>query len=335
MLSKRGGDGSNPDRVWQFGRSLYTAPVDNQEELNQKLQQQLVTVGDCLRWAQTCFEDASLYYGHGTDNAWDEALHLVLGGLKLSLESDPSVLDARLNEAEKTVLIRLVQRRIEERVPVPYLTGRVWFAGIEFKIDRRAIIPRSPIAELIEREFSPWYAGRELHRVLDMCCGSGCIGLAVAAWMPETRVDLADLDSQALSLARENTELLGLQERVELVQSDFFTSLRGRQYDLIVSNPPYVDTDDLNSMPAEYAHEPALALGSGSDGLDAIRVILSRAAHFLAPDGLLVAEVGNSWHSLEQAFPAIPFTWIELERGGHGVFVLTAQELVQAGESLA
>ncbi|MCZ6830516.1 MAG: 50S ribosomal protein L3 N(5)-glutamine methyltransferase [Gammaproteobacteria bacterium] len=300
-----------------------------------ELQRQLDTVGDCLRWAQTCFEDARLYYGHGTDNAWDEALHLVFGGLKLSLESDPSLLDTRLIQAEKTALIRLVQRRIEERIPVPYLTGRVWFAGLEFKIDRRAIIPRSPIAELIEQEFSPWYAGQQLQRVLDMCCGSGCIGLAVAAWLPETRVDLVDLDVEALDLARENAALLGLQQRVEILQSDFFQALRGRQYDLVISNPPYVDLDDLQSMPAEYAHEPTPALGSGGDGLDAIRLILSQAAHFLAPDGLLVAEVGNSWRSLEQAFPRMPFTWIELERGGHGVFVLTAQELVQGGESLA
>lgn len=300
-----------------------------------ELQQQLETVGDCLRWAETCFEQAQLYYGHGTDNAWDEALHLVFGGLKLSLESDPSVLDTRLSESEKTTLMRLVQRRIEERVPVPYLTGRVWFAGLEFSIDRRAIIPRSPIAELIEQEFSPWYAGQSLERVLDMCCGSGCIGLAVAAWLPQTQVDLVDLDEAALELARENARLLGLEDRVNILQSDLFAAVRGRQYDLIVTNPPYVDSHDLAGMPAEYSHEPALALGSGSDGLEAIRVILAQAAHFLAPDGLLVAEVGNSWHSLEQAFPNIPFTWIELERGGHGVFVLTAQELAQSGESPA
>ena len=255
--------------------------------------------------------------------------------MQLSLEADPSLLDTRLTEAEKVALIALVQRRVEERIPVPYLTGRVWFAGLEFKIDRRAIIPRSPIAELIEREFSPWYAGRHLRRVLDMCCGSGCIGLAVAAWLPETEVDLVDLDTQALELARENAALLELEARVDILQSDFFQALRGRQYDLIITNPPYVDSDDLATMPAEYAHEPPQALGSGSDGLDAIRAILSQAAHFLAPDGLLVAEVGNSWASLERAFPALPFTWIELERGGHGVFVLTAQELLQGGDGLA
>ena len=182
-----------------------------------QLQQQLETVWDCVRRAQPCFEDAQLYYGHGTDNPWDEALHLVLGGLKLSLQSDPSILDTRLTESEVSALAHLVQRRIEERIPVPYLTGRVWFAGLEFKIDRRAIIPRSPIAELIEREFAPWYAGRGVQRVLDMCCGSGCIGLAIAAWMPQTRVDLVDVDAEALALARENATLLDLRGRVEIL----------------------------------------------------------------------------------------------------------------------
>lgn len=223
---------------------------------------------------------------------------------------------------------------MDDRIPVPYLTGRAWFAGLEFRIDRRAIIPRSPIAELIENEFSPWYPGAELTRVLDLCCGSGCIGLAIAAWLPQTRVDLADIDEQALALARENVDLLGLDQRVELVPSDLFKGLRGRQYDLIVTNPPYVDAPDIASMPQEYTHEPALALGSGSDGLNAIKQILAHAVHHLSPDGLLVAEVGNSWQALEAALPMVPFTWIELERGGHGVFVLTARELAECGARL-
>lgn len=300
-----------------------------------ELKTDLNTVGDCMRWAQTCFERAELHYGHGTDNAWDEALHLVLGGLKLDLESDPSVLDLNPSEAEKDHLIELVRCRVEERVPVPYLTGKAWFAGLEFVIDRRAIIPRSPIAELIEREFSPWYAGAGLERVLDLCCGSGCIGLAIARWLPQTQVDLADIDSQALALARENARLLDVEKQTRIIESDLFADLRGCQYDLIVSNPPYVDEADLTSMPAEYGHEPALALGSGVDGLNLTRSILAHAAHFLSPDGLLVVEVGNSWEALEAAFPHLPFTWIELERGGHGVFVLTAQELASSGESFA
>ncbi len=299
-----------------------------------KIIAELQTVGDCVRWAQTCFEREKLHFGHGTDNAWDEALHLVFGSLQLDWDSDPSILDCALEESERSVLVDNVRRRVEERIPVPYLTGRAWFAGLEFKIDRRAIIPRSPIAELIENDFAPWYPGAGIHRVLDLCCGSGCIGLAVAAWMQNTRVDLADIDPDALDLARENTELQLAGERVELVQSDLFSELRGRQYDLIVTNPPYVDEQDLSDMPAEYSHEPALALGSGQDGLDAIRRILADAVHYLSPDGLLVAEVGNSWQALESKFPDIPFTWIELERGGHGVFVLTANELAIGAASL-
>ncbi len=292
-------------------------------------------MGDCVRWAQTCFEDATLHYGHGTDNAWDEALHLVFGTLQLDWSSDPSVLDCTLTDPEKMATVRNVQRRIDERIPVPYLTGRAWFAGLEFKIDRRAIVPRSPIAELIENDFSPWYTGAGLNRVLDLCCGSGCIGLAIAAWSPQTRVDLADIDAGALRLAQENVALLGLTEQVELIESDLFRELRGRQYDLIVTNPPYVEASDLASMPPEYAHEPPLALGSGSDGLQAIRQILAHAVHYLSPDGLLVAEVGNSWQSLAAALPTMPFTWIDLQHGGHGVFVLTAQELAEGGASVS
>ena len=298
------------------------------------IRRELSTVGDCLRWAQTCFEQAELYYGHGTDNLWDEALHLVFGTLQLALNSDASILDCQLSEQEKSAVIRNVQRRIDERIPVPYLTGRAWFAGLEFRIDRRALIPRSPIAELIEREFRPWYAGQGIERVLDLCCGSGCIGLAVATWLPQVRADLADIDDGAIALARENTALLKLEQRVEIVQSDLFAKLRGRQYDLIISNPPYVDAADLGSMPREYSFEPALALGAGADGLDAIRRILAQAVHYLSPDGLLVAEVGNSWQNLAAALPQLPFTWIELARGGHGVFVLTAQELAECGTGL-
>ncbi len=298
-------------------------------ELEQQIKAELDTVGDGLRWAEACFNEAELYFGHGTDNAWDEALHLVLGSLQLPMESDPSVLDCRMSDSEKELLIRNVRRRVDERVPVPYLTGRTWFAGLEFKIDGRALIPRSPIAELIERDFAPWYAGPPIRRVLDLCCGSGCIGLAVAAWNPEAQVDLADIDEAALALARENRDLLELGSRVEIMQSDLFEALRGRQYDLIVTNPPYVDQSDLASMPPEYRHEPALALGSGEDGLDITRRILETAVHFLAPDGLLIGEVGNSWVALQDAFPTTPFTWIELERGGHGVFVLSGRELAE------
>lgn len=298
-------------------------------EIEDRIKAELDTVGDGLRWAEACFEEAGLYFGHGTDNAWDEALHLVFGTLQLPMETDPSILDCPISDSEKERLIDNVRRRVDERVPVPYLTGRAWFAGLEFRIDRRALIPRSPIAELIERDFAPWYPGQRIERVLDLCCGSGCIGLAVAAWNPDAQVDLVDIDEEALALARENRALLDLESRVEIIESDLFEALRGRQYDLIITNPPYVDEQDLAAMPPEYRHEPSLALGSGVDGLDITRRILESAVHFLSPDGLLVGEVGNSWASLEAAFPTLPFTWIELERGGHGVFVLTARELAE------
>jgi ribosomal protein L3 glutamine methyltransferase len=304
-------------------------------EIEDRIKAELETVGDGLRWAQSCFEEAELYFGHGTDNAWDEALHLVFGTLQLPMETDPSILDCKINESEKDQLIRNVRLRVDERVPVPYLTGRAWFAGLEFRIDRRALIPRSPVAELIERDFAPWYPGQRIERALDLCCGSGCIGLALAAWNPGAKVDLADIDDGALALARENRSLLDLESRVEILQSDLFEALRGRQYDLVVTNPPYVDEQDLAEMPPEYRHEPSLALGSGVDGLDITRRILEDAVHFLSPDGLLVGEVGNSWAALEQAFPTLPFTWIELERGGHGVFVLTARELADHRPALA
>ena len=300
--------------------------------VEETIKAELDSVGDSLRWAEACFDEAKLYFGHGTDNAWDEALHLIFGSLKIPLDADPAILDCELSDAEKELVIRNVRRRVDERVPVPYLTGRAWFAGLEFRVDERAIIPRSPIAELIERDFSPWYAGPPISRALDLCCGSGCIGLAVAAWNPQARVDLVDIDTKALALAAENRSLLELEARVELHESDLFQKLRGRQYDLIVTNPPYVDDEDLATMPPEYRHEPALALGAGVDGLDITRRILSDAVHYLSPDGLLIGEVGNSWQALERAFPRLPFTWIELERGGHGVFVLTARELAESPE---
>jgi ribosomal protein L3 glutamine methyltransferase len=231
-------------------------------------------------------------------------------------------------------LQELLRRRITEHLPLPYLLGRAWFAGLEFYCDPRAIIPRSPIAELILHGFQPWYGGPQPRRVLDLCCGGGCIGLAVAHYFPGVEVDLLDIDPGALDLARENVALLGLGQRVNVVQSNLFDALREVRYDLILSNPPYVDASDLASMPAEFHHEPELALGSGPDGLVLTRSILARAADFLHDTGLLVVEVGNSWTALEQAYPTVPFTWVEFEQGGHGVLALSARELQDYSASL-
>ncbi len=296
--------------------------------------QRPATVGEALEYCSQALQDSDVYFGHGTDNAWDEAVQLVLAVADLPLDSDDGVLPHPLDEAQFDRLQALLQQRICEHRPLPYLLRRAWFAGLEFHCDERAIIPRSPIAELILNEFQPWYSGPPPRRVLDLCCGGGCIGLAVAHYYPDIEVDLADIDPDALALARENAEALGLADRVNILQSDLFAALQGRRYDLILSNPPYVDSEDLAALPAEYRHEPELALGSGADGLDLTRALLAAAADHLVDSGLLVVEVGNSWAALEQAYPQVPFTWLEFEHGGHGVFALTARELQDYGASL-
>jgi ribosomal protein L3 glutamine methyltransferase len=286
-----------------------------------------LTVGQALDCCHRQLQESDLCYGHGTDNAWDEAVQLVLAAAELPPDADDGVLPHPLDEASFRRLQTLLAGRIRQRVPAPYLLGRAWFAGLEFLCDRRAIIPRSPIAELILNGFRPWYAGPEPKRILDLCCGGGCIGLAAAHYYPDAAVDLVDIDPDALQLARENALHLGLEARVEILASDLFDAVGGRRYDIILSNPPYVSVDDLAAMPAEYRHEPERALGSGPDGLQLARRILADAAGHLRDTGLLVVEVGNSWVSLEEAYPDVPFTWLEFEHGGHGVFALTAKEL--------
>jgi ribosomal protein L3 glutamine methyltransferase len=291
------------------------------------------TVGQALQYCNDALVASEVYFGHGTDNAWDEAAQLVLSVAKLPMDGDDGVLRQPLDEQALVRIGELLQRRIAEHLPLPYLLGRAWFAGLEFLCDRRAIIPRSPIAELIQYGFRPWYTGDEPRRILDLCCGGGCIGLAVAHYFPEAHVDLVDIDSDALALAHENAAFLQLQDRVTICQSDLFDDLASGDYDLIISNPPYVDAADLASMPAEYHHEPERALGSGIDGLDITRRILKEARRYLRDDGLLIVEVGNSWPALEDAYPTVPFTWVEFEHGGEGVFALTARELEEYRKS--
>jgi len=293
------------------------------------------TVGQALQYCTEALQSSDVCFGHGTDNPWDEAVQLVLSVADLPLDSGDGVLPHPLTEQAFARLDALLQRRISAHLPLPYLLGRAWFAGLEFRCDARAIIPRSPIAELILHEFQPWYSGPAVRRILDMCCGGGCIGLAAAHYLHQVEVDLVDLDPAALALARENTEQLDLDGRVNIIQSDLFSALSDIRYDLILSNPPYVNAADLASMPAEFHHEPEMALGSGPDGLALTRVILSRAADYLTDTGLLVVEVGNSWTALEDAYPGVPFTWLEFEQGGHGVFALSATELQDYRASLA
>ncbi len=300
-----------------------------------KMAQPPETVGEALQYCVNALENSDVFYGHGTDNAWDEALQLVLSISQLPLNSSDEVLPHALKPAAWQQLKLLLERRVAEHIPLPYLLGRAWFAGLEFKCDERAIIPRSPIAELILNEFKPWYQGAEPGRILDLCCGGGCIGLAAAHHFPQLKVDLADLDQQALQLARDNTGLLGLEERVSFIHSNLFEAIEPAKYDIILSNPPYVNASDLGMMPAEYHHEPELALGSGPDGLAITRQILQRAGSYLSDNGLLIVEVGNSWPDLEKLYPKVPFTWLEFASGGHGVFALSAKELQQFGASFA
>jgi ribosomal protein L3 glutamine methyltransferase len=292
------------------------------------LVQELQTLRDFIRWAITSFNRHNLYYGHGTDNAWDEALHLVLGSLHLPWDTDQRLLDARLTQLEREKLLELIRRRCEEHTPLPYLLGESWFAGLPFKVDPRVLIPRSPISELIENNFSPWISeAAPPRRILDLCTGSGCIGIACAYAFPTAQVTLTDISEDALEVAEENIAHHHLQDRVFATASDLFSALQGERYDLIVSNPPYVDATDLSLMPDEYRQEPELALAAGEDGLDLVRVILVEARQHLSDQGVLVVEVGNSEEHLQALFPQVPFLWIDFESQARGVFVLTAEQL--------
>lgn len=289
------------------------------------LPSRLRTLRDYIRWAVSRFHAEQLFHGHGTDNAWDEARQLVLGALHLPWEIADSYLDCRLEDDEQALLSELLRRRIEERVPTAYLLGQTWFCGLPFIVDERVLIPRSPIGELIEQRFEPWLAAQPA-RILDLCTGSGCIGIACAYEFLDAEVVLADISFEALEVANRNIEQHGLEERVYTVQSDGFEGLPGQRFDLIVSNPPYVDAEDFAEMPAEYHHEPALGLACGEDGLDLVRRMLAEAADHLTPNGTLIVEVGNSQVHVQALYPEVDFTWLEFSQGGHGVFLLAASQ---------
>ncbi len=288
---------------------------------------ELFTLRDFIRWGASEFTAANLYFGHGTDNAWDEAEQLVLNAVHLTPPLAGEWLSARLTQAERKRVVENLTRRIQKRIPAAYITGQAWFAGLPFTVDERVLVPRSPIGELIQQQFAPWLS-EEPAQILDLCTGSGCIGIACAYAFPDAEVQLSDISFDALAVAEENIQQHGLEDRVFAMQSDLFENFAGQQFDLIVSNPPYVDEDDLASMPPEYHAEPEIGLGSGADGLDFTRRLLREASHYLTDDGVLIVEVGNSWVALEQAFQEVPFTWIEFERGGHGVFMLRKADLL-------
>jgi ribosomal protein L3 glutamine methyltransferase len=287
---------------------------------------ELLSVRDWIRWGASEFQRAGLFFGHGTDNAWDEAAQLVLWSIATPWERLNQIVDTRLTRVEKHEIHAVFQRRIHERMPAPYLTGTAFFAGLEFAITFDTLIPRSPLAELIENGFQPWLI-KEPEFVLDLCTGSGCIGIAIAHAFPEVHVDLSDISEPALAVAQDNILRHAVEDRVTAIHSDLFAQLPGC-YDLIVSNPPYVDAEDMASLPTEYQAEPRMALESGVDGLELTRRLLREAAEHLNDEGLLIVEVGNSAVALEAAFPRVPFTWLEFARGGDGVFLLTREQLV-------
>ena len=286
----------------------------------------LHTVRDYLRYVSSRFADSPLYFGHGTDNVWDESVQLVMRSLHLPLENNTLFLDARLTREERALILDRMQRRIDDRIPLAYLLGEAWFMGLPFHVDDRVLVPRSPLAELIQGGLQPWLGNKPVDRILDLCTGSGCIGIAAASVFEDAEVDLADISTDALDVAAVNIDYHEVGDRVRTVRSDVFDGLEGR-YDVILSNPPYVDADDIADMPAEYGHEPELGLAAGGDGLDIAHRILARASDYLNPGGLLIVEVGNSWVALQEAYPDIPFTWLEFENGGDGVFLLTAEDL--------
>ena len=284
------------------------------------------TVVDFVRLGASWLEQSDVFFGHGAEEAIDESMALVLHALSLRPGLPTEMWAAALTTAEKRKVTNLFNRRIEERIPVPYLTGRAWFAGLEFAVDQRVLIPRSPIAELIESGFEPWLDGRDPKRILDLGTGSGCIAIACALAFPNARIDASDKSAPALEVAARNVDQFALADRVELIESDLFDAIDGR-YDLIVSNPPYVPGSHLPALPNEYAHEPPMALAAGDDGLDCVHALIENALAYLQPEGLLAVEVGVAREAFEGAYPDLQVVWPEFERGGGDVFVLRAVDL--------
>ncbi|RYZ69197.1 MAG: 50S ribosomal protein L3 N(5)-glutamine methyltransferase, partial [Lysobacteraceae bacterium] len=288
---------------------------------------ELHTIIDLIRYGASRFNASGLTFGHSYDNALDEATQLVLHTLHLPNDLGPAYGVARLTAVEKAEILGLFDRRIEERVPIAYLTGEAWFAGLNFKSDKRALVPRSPIAELIESGFEPWLGGREVRRALDLCTGSGCIAIAMAHYNPDWHVDGVDISDDALALAAENKARLHA-DNARLLKSDLFSGLSGEHYQLIVTNPPYVTNAETDALPREYSYEPELGLRAGDDGLDLVLKILRDAPLHLSQDGLLICEVGESEHALVKLLPDVEFAWIEFKVGQMGIFAVECSELI-------
>jgi ribosomal protein L3 glutamine methyltransferase len=288
----------------------------------------LITLRDWLRFAVSRFNESKLFFGHGSDNAFDEAAYLILHTLHLPLDRLEPFLDASLTHDEAEQVRSVIERRVRDRLPAAYLTHEAWLGEHRFYVDERVIVPRSFIAELLPEQLAPWIEDPDaVTRALDLCTGSGCLAILAALAFPDARVDAVDLSKDALEVATRNVADYGLQDRVELLESDLFSALNGRSYDLILSNPPYVNAESVAALPPEYQAEPALALGSGVDGLDATRQILAQAKTHLKPGGLLVVEIGHNRDALEATYPTLPFTWLDTESGDQFVFMLRREDL--------
>jgi ribosomal protein L3 glutamine methyltransferase len=289
---------------------------------------ELITVRDYIRYAVSRFTAAQLFFGHGSDNAWDEAVYLTLHTLSLPLDRLEPFLDARLLPHEREALLEIYRRRCEDRLPAAYLTNEAWLGDYRFYVDDRVIVPRSFIAELLQEQLSPWVEDPwAISNALDLCTGSGCLAILTALAFPEAQVDAVDISKDALAVTERNIGDYSLNDRVHPIFSDAFSQLTGKKYDLIISNPPYVNAESVTALPPEYLHEPELALGSGDDGLDFTRVILREAKKHLTPEGVLIVEIGHNREALEDAYPTLPFTWLDTSAGDEFVFMLYAADL--------
>jgi ribosomal protein L3 glutamine methyltransferase len=292
---------------------------------------ELHTVRDWLRWGVSRFNEANLFFGHGTENAYDEAAWLILHALHLPPDRLEPFLDARLAHAERLAVLNLLQQRVAHRVPAAYLTREAWLGDFRFYVDERVIVPRSYFAELLAEGFAPWVEDPDdVEDALDLCTGSGCLAILMAHAFPFASVDAVDISPPALEVAHRNVAAYSLEERIRVVESDLFDGLKGRRYDLIISNPPYVTTASMETLPPEYRHEPALALGAGHDGLDIVRRILDQASRHLKPGGLLAIEVGHNRDIVDAAFPDLPLTWIDTPSSEDKIFLVRAEDLPQA-----
>jgi len=300
----------------------------NNLDIFEQAQQELLTVSDCIRFALSLFQRSDLYYGHGTESSLDDAVALVLGSLNLPPDLDALYFPTRLLRSEVAIVINNIQKRITTREPVAYLINESYFCGMPFYVDPRVLIPRSPVAELIEEGFSPWIERDLIERILDVGTGSGCIAIACAVHIPQAAVEAIDIDSDALEVAKKNIALYGLEKELRLIQSDLFSGLKeDDRFDIIISNPPYVPSPSMKTLPQEYLHEPHLALDGGEDGLIFVNHMLKQASKHLTPHGILIIEVGEAQQFLIEKYPLVPFTWLQFTHGGDGVFLLTKQEL--------